>query len=42
MQTPITIFTIPQAFEGKYDLMQWNAIKSWTLLNPKPDIFFIG
>ncbi|RKZ72925.1 MAG: hypothetical protein DRR16_33560, partial [Candidatus Parabeggiatoa sp. nov. 3] len=22
--------------------MQWNAIKSWTLLNPKPDIFLLG
>jgi len=41
MQT-ITLFTIPQAFETEYDLMQWNAIKSWTLLNPKPDIFLLG
>ncbi|MEK8016659.1 MAG: glycosyltransferase, partial [Candidatus Parabeggiatoa sp.] len=23
-------------------LMQWQAIKSWTLLNPKPDIFLLG
>ncbi|RKZ51022.1 MAG: hypothetical protein DRR16_17885 [Candidatus Parabeggiatoa sp. nov. 3] len=41
MQT-FTLFTIPQAFENQYDLMQWNAIKSWTLLNPKPDIFLLG
>jgi len=40
MQT-ITLFTIPQAFEDEYEI-QWNAIKSWTLLNPKPDIFLLG
>ena len=38
----LTFFTIPQAFENQYDLMQWNAIKSWTLLNLKPDIFLLG
>jgi len=41
MQT-ITLFTIPQAFENQYDLIQYQAIKSWTLLNPKPDIFLLG
>ncbi len=40
MQTSITLFTTPQAFEN--DRIQWNAIKSWTLLNPKPDIFLLG
>jgi len=42
MQTSITLFTIPQAFENQYDLIQYQAIKSWTLLNPKPDIFLLG
>ncbi len=40
MQTSITLFTTPQAFEN--DRIQWNAIKSWTLLNPKSDIFLFG
>ena len=42
MQTSITLFTIPQDFEEEYDLIQRNAIKSWTLFNPEPDIFLLG
>jgi len=38
----LTFFTIPQAFDNQSNLMQWQAIKSWTLLNPKPDIFLLG
>ncbi|KHD08080.1 hypothetical protein PN36_16185 [Candidatus Thiomargarita nelsonii] len=38
----LTFFTIPQAFEAQSDWMQWNAIKSWTLLKPKPDILLLG
>jgi len=38
----LTFFTIPQAFEDEYDLIQRNAIKSWTLFNPEPDIFLLG
>ncbi len=38
----LTFFTIPQTFNTQYDLMWWNAVKSWTLLKPKPDIFLLG
>lgn len=38
----ITIFTIPKAFESHTGVIQTNAIKSWTLLNPKPQIILFG
>lgn len=39
---PITIFTVPKAFEGHIGLIQRNAIKSWTLLHPRPQILLFG
>ena len=38
----ITIFSIPKAFEGRTHLIQTNAIKSWTRLNPPPQIILFG
>ena len=38
----LTIFTIPKAFEGHINIIQRNAIKSWTLLKPKPEIILFG
>lgn len=38
----LTLFTIPKAFEGLNDVIQRNAIKSWTLLRPECDIVLIG
>lgn len=35
-------FTIPRVFEGHYGVIQHNAIKSWTLLEPRPRIIFTG
>lgn len=39
---PITIFTIPKSFKGHIDVIQRNAIKSWTLLQPRPEIILFG
>jgi hypothetical protein len=38
----ITIFSSPKPFKGHVGIIQENAIKSWTLLEPKPEIFLIG
>ena len=41
-EKPITIFTVPKAFEGHIGTIQRNAIHSWTLLQPKPQILLFG
>ena len=38
----ITIFTIPKAFKGHEAIIQKNAIKSWTKLEPSCEIFLFG
>ena len=38
----ITIFTIPKPFRGDIDIIQKNAIRSWTLLKPKCEIILFG
>jgi hypothetical protein len=38
----LTIFSCPKAFEGKTAVNQYNAVKSWLLLDPKPEIILIG
>lgn len=38
----ITIFAIPKAFKGHFATIQCNAIISWTLLQPKPEIILFG
>ncbi len=38
----LTIFSCHKAFHGHFNTIQRNAIKSWTLLRPKPEIFLIG
>ena len=38
----ITIFAIPKPFVGHIGVIQYNAIFSWTLLKPRPDIFLFG
>ncbi len=37
-----TIFSVPKAFIGHIGTIQYNAIISWTLLKPKPEIFLFG
>lgn len=34
----ITIFTVPKPFIGKFNAIQRNALQSWGLLNPKPEV----
>jgi hypothetical protein len=38
----LTLFAIPKAFQGHIDLIQRNAIQSWTLLRPRPEIILLG
>jgi hypothetical protein len=38
----LTIFSCPKAFRGNFAVIQRNAITSWTLLRPKPEIILIG
>ena len=38
----LTIFAIPKAFQGHNNIIQRNAIKSWTRLKPKCEIILIG
>jgi hypothetical protein len=37
-----TIFAIPKAFHGHIGVIQRNAITSWTLLHPRPEIILFG
>ena len=37
-----TIFSIPKPFRGHIGTIQHNAIASWTLLTPKPEIILFG
>lgn len=38
----LTIFSIPKAFKGHIGIIQRNAIQSWTLLQPRPQIILFG
>jgi len=38
----ITLFALPKAFRGHFELIQRNAITSWTRLSPKPEIILFG
>ncbi len=38
----ITLFTCPKPFREHANIIQRNAIRSWTLLQPKPEIILIG
>ena len=38
----LTLFTVPRPFKKDIDIIQHNAIKSWSLLSPKPEIILIG
>jgi hypothetical protein len=38
----LTLFAIPKAFHGHVGMIQRNAILSWTLLNPRPEIILLG
>src|SRR6516162_9243145 len=38
----ITIFAVPKVFRGHTAIIQRNAITSWTLLRPRPEIILFG
>lgn len=38
----LTIFTTPRAFAGEFDVIQRNAIASWTRLQPRPQVLLMG
>jgi hypothetical protein len=38
----LTIFSIPKAFKGHIGFIQRNAIQSWTLLQPRPEVLLFG
>lgn len=38
----LTIFTTPKAFRGHINVIQRNALKSWTLLDPSVEVIVIG
>lgn len=38
----LTIFSIPKYFKGHFAIIQANAITSWALLHPKPEIVLFG
>lgn len=39
---PITLFATPKVFRGHFDLIQRNAIASWTKLSPKVNVLLMG
>ena len=38
----LTLFALPKPFRGHIGVIQRNAIKSWTLLRPRPEIILFG
>lgn len=38
----VTLFSCPKPFTGQTNIIQRNAIKSWQLLHPKPEIILLG
>jgi hypothetical protein len=38
----ITFFSLPKAFRGHFEVIQRNAITSWTRLSPRPEIILFG
>ena len=38
----MTLFSIPKSFRGHTEIIQRNAIRSWTFLKPSPEIILFG
>ncbi|HEV2426203.1 MAG TPA: hypothetical protein VGZ29_15350 [Terriglobia bacterium] len=38
----LSLFSSPKAFQGDFDIIQRNAITSWSLLHPRPEIILLG
>ena len=41
-ETPVTIIAMPKPFRGHIGIIQRNAITSWTMLRPRPEIYLFG
>lgn len=37
----LTLFTTPRPFKGHFNIIQRNAIQSWTMLEPRPEIIIL-
>ena len=42
MKTQLTIFALPKPFRGHIEVIQRNAMQSWTQLDPAPEILLFG
>ena len=38
----LTLFSIPKPFRGHFKVVQTNAVRSWALLDPRPEIILLG
>lgn len=38
----ISLFSVPKPFKEGYEIIQGNAIQSWLMLNPRPEIILCG
>jgi hypothetical protein len=38
----LTLFALPKPFQGQFGIIQRNAITSWTMLRPQPEIILFG
>jgi hypothetical protein len=38
----VSLFTVPKPFKDNYEIIQGNAIQSWTLIDPMPEIILCG
>jgi hypothetical protein len=41
-KTPFTLFSTPKKFDGHIAVIQRNAIASWALMNPTPEVILFG
>ena len=41
-ESRLTLLSTPKAFTGIFEVIQRNAITSWTRLDPRPDIILFG
>src|SRR5690348_10149478 len=42
MISPLTLLAVPKPFHGHFGVIQRNAIASWTMLQPRPEIILFG
>lgn len=42
MKRSLTLFALPKAFHAPFDVIQENALRSWSALSPSPEILLFG